>query len=380
MSATAVNFSKAPIPLVREPFKDDKSMVYKAKLTDPDMKNIVCEITHFNCGTTEEWIVAYSAFAQSCVWQANKNRFTLARVFLKGDALSKFNEICTEKDFTGEKETVENFEIVIKALTDLLMPSNAFREQRNYMLHGCRKPANMKIRDYINRLNTLNNYLASFPPDFSDKQKFDSRDICDIIHYGMPQSWKNRFITSTGFKNLTVQSLLDFGESMESLEGQMTVSKIPRKVIAFKKPVNSFVKYGVPTKTTYSKVTGTPGKKKWCPYHKTNSHSMEECVVCQKLATSASESRDKKNEASSPTKFDRNKLDYQSFLMYKKFMALQGKKQTMMMIQEEPEEPHIEELSDESAEELKDAPDNEEEDTDFNDLMCDFEDGDMNDE
>jgi hypothetical protein len=144
--------------------------------------------------------------------------------------------------------------------------------------------------------------------------------------------------------------------------GQMSIAKIPRKLPVFKKPQNGFVKYGSPTKMSYTKPFGTQDSKKWCPYHKTNSHGMEECVVIKKLAMSASESREKKN--SNPTKVDRN--DYQNFIMFKKMMAYQDKKKSMMMI-EEPEEGMIEEVM----EDPKEEPDMEEE-TNFDELFMEF--------
>jgi hypothetical protein len=345
-----------PIPLQKEAEKPEqkgeffKTKIYPGERNDATKAHDI-SIHHFSSGTTEEWIKDYTAFMRVCDWQKTENLFTLARVFLKGDALSKFNAICLQENIAfnnNDQESKANFKTVIGKLSVLLMPRDSLSTQKEYMVYYCRKPTDTKFRAYVTRLCEMNEHLTHFPPNFCDDQKFSKQQLIDIVNFGMPPKWKVKLSTDFGTiskENITLELLMDFGERQEIQESYLnsgivnssTISRtIPRKAgSTYKKTYTpgSLTKTGYASKPNYQKTD-----QKWCPYHKTNSHGINECVVVRKLAESASQSRDSKTTVS-PMKFD--KKNYQTFIMYTKW--LENNKSNMMLMEAENEEPMIEE-------------------------------------
>ena len=178
------------------------------------------------------------------------------------------------------------------------MPRDSLSTQKEYMVYYCRKPAEMKFRVYVTRLCEMNDYLTHFPPNFHESQKFSKQQLIDIVNYGMPPKWKLKLATDYGTvskDSITLELLMDFGERQEMQESfastnnaSLANKSIPRKVgSTFKKEYVS----GTLTKTGYAqKPKYENTQKKWCPYHKTNSHGIAECTVVQKLAESAAAS------------------------------------------------------------------------------------------
>ena len=98
----------------------------------------------------------------------------LCERFLKGDAYTYFNQ-----DFTtvGNEDDV-TFILGVQALTSHIFPQRALRIQKRYMRCYMRKPRDMKMRVYRNRVVVLNNYLERFPTVFNATQKIDDDEIC----------------------------------------------------------------------------------------------------------------------------------------------------------------------------------------------------------
>ena len=64
------------------------------------------------------------------------------------------------------------------------------RSMRRYM----RKPRDMKMRVYRNRVVELNNYLERFPAVFNATQKIDEDEIVDILEFGTPNKWQSEIV------------------------------------------------------------------------------------------------------------------------------------------------------------------------------------------
>ena len=215
------------------PFKNNEASSNKAHTA------IHLFIRHFSSGTAEEWIKDYVAFMGVCMWHA-ENLFTFARVFLRGDALSKFNALCDDEGIPVNdivKENNASFDIVIRKLSVLLMPHNSLSTQKRYMTYFCQKPSEMKFRTYLTRLCEMNDYLTHFPPNFCVSQKLTDQQIIEIVNFGMPTKWKLRFAAAfwtMSKENITLELLMDFGERQEILESFLGSNSgrkpIPHKV------------------------------------------------------------------------------------------------------------------------------------------------------
>ena len=173
------------------------------------------------------------------------------------------------------------------------MPRDALSTQKEAMVYYMRKPTDMKIRTYVTRLNELNDYLEHFPPNFSEAQKFSKQSLVDLVVYGMPPKWKLKLSTdfgTIGKDAITMEFLVDFGERQEMLKlangMSSTPAHIPRNphVASFPRKTGTLAKYA--QKTSHE-------TKKWCPYHKTNTHDAKECVVVKKLAAQSAGAREK---------------------------------------------------------------------------------------
>ena len=107
-------------------------------------------------------------------------RVAFMRTVLKGDAYTYFNQYFTT---VGNEDDV-TFILDVQALTSHIFPQRALRMQKRYMRRYMRKPRDMKMRVYRNRVVKLNNYLEQFPTLINATQKIDDDEIVDILEFG----------------------------------------------------------------------------------------------------------------------------------------------------------------------------------------------------
>lgn len=328
-----------PILLAKgEEKPEDKGNLITCKIkSDPNDKNST--VTHdmkikmFKSGTTEEWLLAWQAFKLVLKGQgldSGSAQFRFARVFLKGDALFKFNLIVKELKIDEKSETPDKLEECFKKLTEKILPHKAIRNQKCYLSRIAKKPADMKFRDYVTRMIEINDHLSSFPPDFHEDQKYSKFQLMEFIEFGMPKGWQIKMMENNidlGKDETSFDKLVDFGERMELLEAQSRTQKmgtmsdmIPKKFkTAHKAHGSSLIKQSY--KTHF--------QKKWCPYHKTDSHDANTCVVISKVAADLAQKKaekDKKFPAAGNGKFDKKKFEqFQAFVHFQKMQEEQAK-------------------------------------------------------
>ena len=87
--------------------------------------------------------------------------------------------------------------------------------QKRYMRCYMRKPRDMKMWVYRNRVVELNNYSELFPTVFNATQKIED-EIFDILEYGTPNKWQSEMIR-LGFDSAVAnsQELVEFCEHLE---------------------------------------------------------------------------------------------------------------------------------------------------------------------
>ena len=158
-----------PIPLKREEVSTLEPGTYlKFKLdsrpnAQQDDHTFMFEVPIFKGGTTEQWLKfnkdLAKVFAGQLV-QAAADKYTMTRRLLDGDALATFNELAR----TAGDENAANYLAVMRGLAEHVMPRNALQLQKRYMRRFMHKPADMKVRDFIARVQEINAHLANFPP------------------------------------------------------------------------------------------------------------------------------------------------------------------------------------------------------------------------
>ena len=139
-------------------------------------------------------------------------------------------------------------------------PYQVLETQKRFMRRNMRKPAEVTTRTYVNYLTRINDRELPFLPPFNINQSLNEYEIKDIIHNGLPPSWKSEMIRQ-GFDPLLnpLEQLVHF---CERLEATQTAEPRTVTVTETKKP---------PKKASNGK------HSKWCEVHKVTSHNTRDC-------------------------------------------------------------------------------------------------------
>jgi hypothetical protein len=209
---------------------------------------------------------------------------TLSRI-VKEDlwpiAEAKLNKAANATEAAKTKGYTE----AVEALLTKMFPNKALNKQKAYMHCHLRKPVEMKLRDYMERIQTLNNYLKEFPP-FSAGQEIPDDALVDICYHGLPKSWKE-FLLLQGFDEQegSIATLLDMAERIETMEAMSRDMKKPAVAKRERSGQEGSEKPNKKSKTSH-----------FCEYHGSNfSHDTKDCSTCKSILQSARKSRDDKN-------------------------------------------------------------------------------------
>ena len=211
---------------------------------------------------------------------APKDKLGMAARLLAGDPLVAFENF--RKALRSENENGVN--IVFQNLSDYIFPKKALRYQKRYMRRFIRKPKEVKIKDYVARMQQINEYLVQFPPGNED-QKLPDDELLDILEFAIPNSWTKEF-TKIGF-DAADHSIKDFIKHCERLE--LTESwEFPSKKKAngqnAKHQKISDEKAAILQAKSSAEVNKNlikNNKRKFCDLHNQFGHSTVECKVVQ---------------------------------------------------------------------------------------------------
>jgi hypothetical protein len=185
-------------------------------------------------------------------------------------------------------------EPALRATIKMVCPYKALEKQKRFMRRRMLKPADMKIRIFVNHLHRINfDEIHQLPP-FAADQELSNNELLDIILYGISKSWVKEMDKQDfdPFGREDIQMLISFCKRMESAEDihDNTNKQGPNLENSYKK-----------TKFSNNKGKPTKGNGKWCEYHKTNTHNTSECSVLKKTKES------RRNNSSDKKPFDKNK-------------------------------------------------------------------------
>ena len=197
---------------------------------------------------------------------------------------AKARVVCPDPDLTTLKF---GFEAVIEYMS----PHKVLAKQKRWMRRSMRKTQDMSVREYANRLMTINNEeLPELPPFDGNNQRLSDDEIIDILTSGIPKSWiremdKQNFDPTEG----TITEVLNFCERMESSEEGFEKVRNDQKTNG---------KGGKP------KANGKPklhnAGSKFCMLHgSNNTHDTEDCHVMKKTAESLKTGYKNKNDGQS---------------------------------------------------------------------------------
>jgi len=146
-------------------------------------------------------------------------------------------------------------------------PYQVLETQKRFMRRNMRKPGDVTTRTYVNYLTRINDQELPLLPPFNINQALNEYEIKDIIHNGLPPSWKAEMIRQ-GFDPLLnpLEQLVHFCERLEATEHaeprSATATRVVQTTNVAKKP---------PKKAHVGK------HAKWCEVHHSNSHNTKDC-------------------------------------------------------------------------------------------------------
>ena len=156
-------------------------------------------------------IMEFNTHADTLGWTTPNDKFTKFESLLQGIATSVWKVLIQDLDRNTEDgwdEAIDRFKKK-KNLGGI-----ALRNQRSY-LRNLRKPRDMTVEDFSNRIQYINLLLAEFP-DATEDDKLSEGEIKEILFKAMPESWRDAFIDSGRELN---------DETLEDLERYMTNQK-----------------------------------------------------------------------------------------------------------------------------------------------------------
>jgi hypothetical protein len=109
---------------------------------------------------------------------------------LLDNALEEWRSVTPHED----DQTVENFKISMEEWFNALLPDNAFLAQKEWMMNTMKKPFIMKVKDFDNRLKTLNCFLTLMPHDDNKDAAFTDTDLKALLLKFMPLSWQSAYL------------------------------------------------------------------------------------------------------------------------------------------------------------------------------------------
>ena len=237
-------FSEPPIGLVRQEkpqFKRGEGLSFKLRSnpTDANSETHELRVMPFSTGTPETWIRFRKDLDKIVVGQnvtTGPGKYGMARRLLDGDALAAFDSAAQESG----TETNEHFTAVLEKMATHIFPKRALAMQRRYMRRFMRKPHDMRMREFLARLNELNGYLPYFP-DGTEASKLPDDELIDIGEYACPASWQKQMFLQ-GFDPLE-HTLLDFLDFLSVICHEVTCrlavskSRHSRHVVTFRQHV-----------------------------------------------------------------------------------------------------------------------------------------------
>jgi hypothetical protein len=166
---------------------------------------------------------------------------------------------------------MEEHHLAVRAVVLRSLPFEVLRKQKRHMRRHMRKPREMRMKTYVGHMIKINqDELPQLPP-FAANQSIPQDEMAEIIHSGLPTSWQHE-MTKLSFvpeeHNLT--EMTAFCERLEETEG--TQEKAKHHSPSQESRTHKKHKGGSngPNDTV-------SGAKPYCTYHKSHTHSTEDC-------------------------------------------------------------------------------------------------------
>ena len=165
----------------------------------------------------------------------------------------------------GRARHVTN-DMLTQARRDLLssmIPAKSVSMIKRYLRRECRKPPDMKIRQYYQHLVRINNDELPVLPPFDVEQNLKDDEMIDILCFSCPKSWA-REMDRQGFDPLTKS----VGEVVAFLEQIENAKEFDGQEVDHNQKASS---------DNNKKKKSSQSKGKYCMLHGKGNHSTDEC-------------------------------------------------------------------------------------------------------
>ena len=149
--------------------------------------------------------------------------FDMCRNHFKGPVKDRFLEI--SRDF--QSETLENYEEAIEKIKKHFLPPRCYLRMRRGLRRdpSVNKPMGSTTRKWAARVQEYNSLLLEIP---GSRGKLDDDELIEIIEFGLPRSWRNKFIEHNfDASQKTIIELVEFCERLEALKDVEKTLKSP---------------------------------------------------------------------------------------------------------------------------------------------------------
>ena len=201
--------------------KDDEEVsVFKLRTnpSDKDSQTYDLKVLTFKSGSVEEFLLwkkdLYKVLTGQNV-QSATGKFAMTRRLLEGDALAAFNAEAT----TQSQETDANYTKCMHKLATYVFPKNALTIQRQWFHRYLHKPTEIKMREFVARINEINAYLDEYPPAFDKQQMITESEMKDLLEFAIPIIWRVK-MAEHAFRPIDhdIVDIVEFCERIEFTE------------------------------------------------------------------------------------------------------------------------------------------------------------------
>jgi hypothetical protein len=95
------------------------------------------------------------------------------------------------------------------------------------MANTIKKPYTMKVKDFGNRLKTLNCYLTLMPHNDKKDTVFMNTDLKALLLKSLPSSWQNVYLLKGTQTTDDFRQMLSYFVQLQSITDSQTIAKAP---------------------------------------------------------------------------------------------------------------------------------------------------------
>ena len=169
-----------------------------------------CSVRIFRAGAPEDLLLWHKDFEHvvECMpLETASAKCHMMRQMSDGEARRVFQNKAKEH----HQETEENFQKIQQDLIEHFFPPKALQRQKRWLRRVMCKPRDMTIRQLVERVSEINDYLIYFPPFSGELNQPEEDELLEILLCSVPNSWQKELIMQgKDADEMSLHELLEF--------------------------------------------------------------------------------------------------------------------------------------------------------------------------